>query len=550
MAVIAGHESTMSETIVILGGGVAGLTAAHELVERGFDIEVYEKRSIFGGKARSVDVPNSAIGGKKPLPGEHGFRFFPAFYRHTFDTMRRIPYADNPKGVFDNLVTTTESLIARRGDTEISVPLELPEIIDDWQEVLELLVGNPFGIPDEERQFFIDRLLTFLTACEERRSQEYETISWWDFTDAENKSQAYQQYFAIGVTRSLVAMRAEESSTRSVGRIYIQQLLGVAMPWLHVDSILNGPTNDVWIDPWVEYLDQQGVRFFPETSVEAITCTDGHIAEIDVVADGSKSVVTGDVYVAALPVEIMSDLVTDELAKAAPSLEEIDELETAWMNGIQFYLDKDVSITRSHVIYQGAPWALTSISQHQFWDTDLSEYGRSEVNGILSICISDWTTPGNTVEKPAKECSPEEIKREVWSQLTNWLNEDETKELKDANVVTWFLDPSIEFPAPNETTNADPLLINTVDSLQYRPEAITEVPNLFLASDYVRTNTDLASMEAANEAARRAVNGILDAIGSNGDRCEVWALKEPAVFEPLKTYDRLRFNMGLPHQGM
>lgn len=540
----------MSETIVILGGGVAGLTAAHELAERGFDVELYEKRSTFGGKARSVDVPDSATEGNKPLPGEHGFRFFPAFYRHTFDTMRRIPYADNPEGVFDNLVRTTESMIARKGDSEISIPIELPEIIDDWQDVLELLVGNPFGIPDEERQFFIDRLLTFLTTCEERRSQEYEDRSWWEFTDAENKSDAYQQYFAIGVTRSLVAMQAEESSTRSVGRIYIQQLLGVAMPWLHVDSILNGPTNDVWIDPWVEYLDQQGVRFFPETTVEGITCIDGQIAEIDVAVNGRKSSVAGDMYVAALPVEIMAELVTDELANAAPSLGEIDELETAWMNGIQFYLDTDVSITQSHVIYQGAPWALTSISQQQFWDSPLSAYGPAEVDGILSVCISDWTTPGNTVKKPAKDCTPEEIKREVWSQITNWLNEDETKELEDANVVTWFLDPSIEFPAPNETTNADPLLINTIGSLQYRPEATTEVPNLFLASDYVRTHTDLASMEAANEAARRAVNGILEAVGSDSDRCEIWALEEPAVFEPMKAYDRLRFNMGLPHQGV
>jgi uncharacterized protein with NAD-binding domain and iron-sulfur cluster len=129
------------------------------------------------------------------------------------------------------------------------------------------------------------------------------------------------------------------------------------------------------------------------------------------------------------------------------------------------------------------------------------------------------------------------------------LNDDQTKELEDATVLTWFLDPDIQFPAPNETTNAEPLLINTVGSLQNRPEATTAVSNLFLASDYVRTNTDLATMEAANEAARRAVNGLLDAAGSDSDRCEIWTLEEPEVFEPMKAYDRLRFEMGLPHQG-
>jgi uncharacterized protein with NAD-binding domain and iron-sulfur cluster len=42
------------------------------------------------------------------------------------------------------------------------------------------------------------------------------------------------------------------------------------------------------------------------------------------------------------------------------------------------------------------------------------------------------------------------------------------------------------------------------------------IPNLFLASDYVRTHTDLATMEGANEAARRAVNGLLDAAQFDG----------------------------------
>ena len=42
-----------------------------------------------------------------------------------------------------------------------------------------------------------------------------------------------------------------------------------------------------------------------------------------------------------------------------------------------------------------------------------------------------------------------------------------------------------------------------------RPQAATEIGNLLLASDYVRTHTELATMEGANEAGHRAVNAIL-----------------------------------------
>ena len=54
-------------------------------------------------KARSIGVPKTASGGRRPLPGEHGFRFYPRFYTHVIDTMKRIPLGDG-KSVYDNLI--------------------------------------------------------------------------------------------------------------------------------------------------------------------------------------------------------------------------------------------------------------------------------------------------------------------------------------------------------------------------------------------------------------------------------------------------------------
>src|SRR4030095_17005479 len=80
-------------------------------------------------------------------------------------------------------------------------------------------------------------------------------------------------------------------------------------------------------------------------------------------------------------------------------------------------------------------------------------------------------------------------------------------------------------------------------------EAVTRIHNLFLASDYVRTHTDLATMEAANEAARRATNGILAASGARAAPCGVWPLQEPDLLLPLKALDRQRFRRRLPWDG-
>ncbi len=108
------------QTVAVLGGGVAGLSAAHELSERGFEVVVYEARDEPGGKARSMAYEGSGRNGRRDLPGEHGFRFFPGFYRHLPDTMRRIPHGDHPNGVFDNLVAATRILMAQADATSSS----------------------------------------------------------------------------------------------------------------------------------------------------------------------------------------------------------------------------------------------------------------------------------------------------------------------------------------------------------------------------------------------------------------------------------------------
>src|SRR5258708_33136392 len=106
----------MSNSVAILGGGVAGLSAAHELAERGFQVRVYERKPVLGGKARSIPVPNSGAAGRADLPGEHGFRLFPGFYKHVIDTMRRIPYGAHGT-VYDNLAVATRMLLARSAQT-------------------------------------------------------------------------------------------------------------------------------------------------------------------------------------------------------------------------------------------------------------------------------------------------------------------------------------------------------------------------------------------------------------------------------------------------
>ena len=44
----------MQQTVAVLGGGVGGLSAAHELAERGFKVHVYERKAVMGVRGHYV----------------------------------------------------------------------------------------------------------------------------------------------------------------------------------------------------------------------------------------------------------------------------------------------------------------------------------------------------------------------------------------------------------------------------------------------------------------------------------------------------------------
>ncbi len=535
-------------TVAVLGGGVGGLSAAHELAERGFAVTVYERRERFGGKARSIPVPGSGEGGRQDLPGEHGFRFFPGFYKHVTDTMGRIPIGDHGRTCLDNLVTTTRILLARAGKPERLWVARFPETDSDFETGL-LALFDHLDIPLDEVHFFISRLMGLATSCDERYLAEFELTPFWDFIEAPARSSNYQRYLGQGFTRSLVAMRAEESSTRTVGRILWQLFLGILIPGRAFDRLLNGPTNEVWIDPWCEHLTRLGVTLVPGAPVRSLNLAGDRLRSVTIERRGQAAEITADFYVAAVPVEIMHGLVTADIARAAPSISRLGELRTAWMNGIQFFLKTDQPLADGHQIYLDSSWALTSISQRQFWrNRDFSQYGNGQVGGILSVDVSNWTTPGSFNGKAAIECATrEEVKEEVWRQLKAALNVDGLRQIEDENLLAWFLDPDIELPNPTGIANLEPLLINHAGSLALRPEAFTEIRNLFLASDYVRTHTDLATMEGANEAARRAVNAILAVSGTAAAPCGLWEFDVPDALRAAQALDHIRFKMGLPN---
>ncbi len=543
--------------VAIFGGGVAGLSAALELVERGFDVTVYERKEL-GGKARSNTVPGTGVG-RPDLPGEHGYRGFLGYYHNLHELLERIPVPEGG-GVRGRLTATTRSVFSRAGGADISLAVPgatngnawFPQdvTISNLTETLWGLVDSIGGLGSTEASKFVNRLLVYMTSCEERRYGQWENITWSKFLKTEGASQNYDRLFGHGLTRNLAAMRAQDANANSIGIIGEATIYGVMglglTPGAASVDVLRGATNEMWIHPWLAHLESLGVNFQVGLTAKSIECNPGGQITSVTVQDSSGNAfpITADWYVLAMPVERAAPLMNPAVVAHDARLGGLGNVRTDWMNGMQFYMRKRCNISHGGLSYIDSPWAITSISQGQFWQRNLNEYGDGQVQDIISVAIADWITPGILFGKTARECTREEVAQEVWAQIKAHLNDGIVPLIRDEDLHSWWLDPAITGLGTSAANNDEPLLIQTPGSWQFRPNAVTGLENLFLAADYVRTPINVTTMEGANTAARMAVNGILERSGSLEARVPVKGMFSPIGLAAEKEIDRLRYRLG------
>ena len=542
-----GAELQPHQRVAVIGGGVSGLSAAHELVKRGFSVTVFERRGHVGGKASSAEEDG--------LPAEHGFRFFPGFYFHVIKTMNEIPAADGRGTVADHLVELEASVFADQTGRRMTMPLATlksrPSLLDRVRGARTFRKSMP---GPWECACFLGIVARLATTCEQRWEQQLEHESWFDLVmpahRAREHSEQFERLFAIGLTRSFVATRAEEMNARTGGSILLQLLYDTFFgPPIRraADRALDGPTTKVWIDPWHELLRTLGVDFRLQEEAVGLDVADGRISGVrheavtpegDPAEPKSPPAVANefDWYILAVPCEVLKELLASspDVLDTDAGLAGVFSLKTRWMNGIVIGLAEEVQppMPTGHVLCLGSEWALTMVDQSKFWSAEHLEGVRPRWKTLLSIDISDWNSPGRR-GLPAKWPARTGLLEDLWLQLGSHMPELARHAPTDSN-----LDFDIRYntsdgtggqvPIARKATNDEPLLINTPDSWSNRPQAATSLPNLFVAGDFAQSYTNFASMEAANEAARKAVNALLGSLGRS-DVCDVEPLQDPQV---------------------
>jgi putative NAD(P)-binding protein len=454
-------------------------------------------------RARSNRVEFHIV--EQVIPGEHGFRFFPSFYRHLFDTMRRTPVLDDggnetPETAFDQLVATPDANLAlNNGDGPYDIDTRRIHSIKELQDLLDVLLRK-LSFTDRDLLCLQVSMLKYLTSARGRRQNDAENISFWDYVggDAVGYSPAAAR-FIKETPKALAAMSATETDARTQCTALIQMLLKTPFGGLIDDFTLNGSSSDAWLRGWKNYLRQKGVRFFVGELTDLELDDDNLFLPVakgpgdwalprpENPAHRYINRELNDFFVLAVSFERASDLIWsayestviattlapskfvgpfDQLlgfdmkakrraadksgtpierkrnpATGAPESKD-DPLRD--ISGIQYFFPNYYRLGRGHAYFLQSEWALTSISQLAYWRDRTRPIG--DFIGQHSIDIGDWyrqASAGGSTNDTAWHSTRQQIAEETWKQIKMGLDGRLSGVIIDPHY--YDLDQSLEF---------------------------------------------------------------------------------------------------------
>ena len=556
---MAADEQIPGRRVAVFGGGPGGLTAAHELAERGFDVTVYERHDVLGGKTRSYSVPGTGTGGRKDLPAELGPHAMFGSYQNVGETLLRIPVGDG-RSVADNFhhekplkegiawggaqlsAGAFSAAAGAGGETGSRAGLMAAMVGFFGDSILHKLTPTDAGI-------LLPKILALATSGPKRQWGQLEHTSLTDFDGADRLSPAGMDvlvYWMQVNTEPPARMNARVAGSGSLlhffGHFFGQQLgPGMRGPV----GLANGPLNEIWFDPWREHLEKLSTAFHTGTALTGLTFADGRITGATVRdAHGADTKIVADHYILALPPDKASAFMTADIVGADPSLGRIKNIEQTWLGAIQIYLKKRADLPD----FGGtlSPWALAVLNPHpNMWSGDFpQDYGDGTVAAHLSIDVANWDALGIVHGKPARECTPEEFVDEIRAQLR--VDFGDPGLLPDEDIHSVSHNPALSYGPDGRMINDEPLFATTPGVWENQPEAVTAIPNLFLAASYVRTVRGNDSTDCANEAGKRAANGVLAISGDTSEPAPLAEFSGGSLAAAWAEDDR-RYDAGLPN---
>ena len=483
--------------VLIIGAGIAGLTAAHELVEQGYHVTLLERNDVVGGLARTYQDKET-----KTCPYEYSWRAFGAYYHNVYNMMQRIPFQE--KGfVFDQMIEVNKGDPTCQKGTSVAAE----------KNFLQYL-------PTTDILKIVPTILRYSLSCDERNIDLFAPQGLREFIHTLDLTKETEDVIGKSVGPYL-GFDYHNASVYDL--LYFNEISSNNSPKKFKLNISALPTNYVWFDPWVKLLKGKGVQLLVNTEVTSIAINNNKITSV--VTRNTEShqsqTLTADFVVNCTGPEVLTALL--EPYKLSPSIGTYyTQIKTCAENGRQiqmsvyYYLDKKIffETVNSCIYLPNTPWLLMVLPTGHIWgDEHMKEFCVPEIKEILSIGICEPYEKGLFIKKPWSECTREEIELETWHQLIHDKDfiksaciQDNT-DIADINIINFKMWDSFVYK-DGKLDTYEPKWANNINTKQYRPGAATPISNLFIGGAFSNTATGIYSMESATESGKVAAKAV------------------------------------------
>ncbi|NTW09825.1 MAG: NAD(P)-binding protein [Chlorobiaceae bacterium] len=457
--------SSNKKSVLVLGGGLAGLTAAKRLTDRGFQVKVIEKRDIFGGKVSSwKDEEGDWI--------ESGTHCFFGAYGVLYDLMKEIKTYHAVQWKEHQLTYTLAG-----GERFTFSTWEMPSPL----HLLPAIVRNGYFTFGEMAAFSRSLIPLALQKNLYPPTQDHLTFSEWAEEKKFGKRLMEKMFRPMALALKFIP--PEEISAKII--------LDVTETFYRVpDSscmgFLKGAPQEYLHQPLIQASASKGAQFRSLTAVDELLF-DGK--EIKGVQLQNGEILTADYYISALPIHNLVKVLPVSLRTKDLFFAGLENLEGVPVISVQIWYDREIAsddnvlFSPDGVIPVYANLARTTPEYRTLRGEPFTEGSRFE------FCVA-----------PARELmglSKEETVRLVDLSLRNCYPESSrgAKILKSTVVK---IPHSVYAPVPNME--------------RFRPTQETPLRNLFIAGGFSR-QLYYDSMGGAVMSANLAAQGILRAEG-------------------------------------
>lgn len=434
--------------MAIFGGGVAGLSAAINLVDSGYEVELYEKRSVLGGKVSAwKDADGDTI--------ESGLHIVFGGYE---ELQRLLKHVDAE----ENYLWKEHSLIYAETEGQQS-SFKKADLPSPWAELVGGLQADFISLSDKIS--LIKGLFPALSGNEEYfRSQDDMTYSEWHHLRGCSENSLQRLWRPIALAMNFI----EPNVISARPMVTIFKYFGTDYSATRFAFFKDNP-GDSMIVPMMKYIESKGGKIIPSARLSKFELNDDNSVKAAILGNGSA--VEADAYVSALPVHSFKKLIPKAWHKHQ-LFQDIYQFVGSPVANCQLWFDRKITDTDNLMFSHGTTFAT-------FADVSLTcpedyQKGIGTANGgsVMSLVLA----PAHQIMDMPNDVIVENIMRDIHDRFPLSRH---AKLLKSTMV-----------KIPESVYKAVP----GVD--KYRPDQQTPISNFFLAGDYTYQKY-LASMEGA-----------------------------------------------------